>query len=104
VTLGRVLGEGMFGRTCLGTWRGGDLAVKCVRVAKESEASSFLREVAALAAIRHPNVMQFFGKWSSTYCKDSRGTDTVETLHLLDVIRRDMPQLRCALCTSDSPK
>jgi hypothetical protein len=51
----------MFGRTCLGTWRGGDLAVKCVRVAKDSEASSFLREVAALAAIRHPNIMQFFG-------------------------------------------
>lgn len=51
----------MFGRTFMGTWRGGDLAVKCVRVAKESEASSFLREVACLAAIRHPNVMQFYG-------------------------------------------
>lgn len=46
----------------MGTWRGGDLAVKCVRVAKDSEASSFLREVAALAAIRHPNVMGFFGE------------------------------------------
>ena len=35
--------------------------MKCVRVSKESEAASFLREVAALAAIRHPNVMQFYG-------------------------------------------
>ncbi|CAL8463015.1 g2549 [Coccomyxa elongata] len=61
ITLGQLLGEGMFGRTFLGTWRGGDVAVKCVRVGKESEASSFLREVACLAAIRHPNVMQFFG-------------------------------------------
>ena len=51
----------MFGQTYLGCWRGGDLAVKCVRVSKESEAASFLREVAALAALRHPNVMQFYG-------------------------------------------
>ncbi|EIE27354.1 kinase-like protein [Coccomyxa subellipsoidea C-169] len=61
VSLGQLLGEGMFGRTFLGMWRGGDVAVKTVRVGKESEASSFLREVASLAAIRHPNVMQFFG-------------------------------------------
>ena len=54
--------KGMFGQTYLGCWRGGDLAVKCVRVSKESEAASFLREVAALAAIRHPNVMHFYGK------------------------------------------
>jgi serine/threonine protein kinase len=62
IILGRLLGKGMFGQTYLGCWRGGDLAVKCVRVSKESEAASFLREVAALAAIRHPNVMQFYGE------------------------------------------
>lgn len=62
IVLGRLLGKGMFGQTYLGCWRGGDLAVKCVRVSKESEAASFLREVAALAAIRHPNVMQFYGE------------------------------------------
>lgn len=63
----------MFGRTFLGTWRGGDVAVKCVRVGKESEASSFLREVACLAAIRHPNVMQFFGKdFPLRYCQFER--------------------------------
>ncbi|CAL5223260.1 g5744 [Coccomyxa viridis] len=61
IVLGSLLGKGMFGQTYLGCWRGGDLAVKCVRVSKESEAASFLREVAALAAIRHPNVMQFYG-------------------------------------------
>jgi len=53
----------------MGTWRGGDLAVKCVRVAKESEASSFLREVACLAAIRHPNVMQFYGVHSRSHAR-----------------------------------
>lgn len=62
VILGALLGKGMFGQTYLGCWRGGDLAVKCVRVSKQSEAASFLREVAALAAIRHPNVMQFYGE------------------------------------------
>lgn len=62
IVLGSLLGKGMFGQTYLGCWRGGDLAVKCVRVSKESEAASFLREVAALAAIRHPNVMQFYGE------------------------------------------
>ena len=67
IVLGRLLGKGMFGQTYLGCWRGGDLAVKCVRVSKESEAASFLREVAALAAIRHPNVMQFYGKPSSLH-------------------------------------
>ncbi len=61
VALGRVLGEGAFGVTRVGTWRGGDVAVKAVRVGAPSEATSFLREVAALAALRHPNVVGFYG-------------------------------------------
>lgn len=68
----------MFGQTYLGCWRGGDLAVKCVRVSKESEAASFLREVAALAAIRHPNVMQFYGKTPNRYSAISLYTSTCE--------------------------
>ena len=61
VALGRTLGQGTFGVTRLGAWRSGDVAVKAVRVSAPSEATSFLREVAALAAIRHPNVLGFYG-------------------------------------------
>ena len=50
--------------TRLGTWRGGDVAVKAVRISAPSEATSFLREVAALAALRHPNVLGFYGAHS----------------------------------------
>ena len=64
VALGRTLGQGTFGVTRLGAWRGGDVAVKAVRVGAPSEATSFLREVAALAAIRHPNVLGFYGELS----------------------------------------
>ena len=61
VQLGRILGEGAFGTTYLGTWRGADVAVKCVRLSRDSEATSFLREVATLAALRHPNILPFYG-------------------------------------------
>ena len=62
VQLGRVLGEGTFGTTYLGTWRGGAVAVKCVKIKQRDEAESFLREVHVLACIRHPNVMPFYGE------------------------------------------
>lgn len=55
------MGQGMFGTSRMGTWRGGVVAVKSVRVAQESEATSFLREVASLAALRHPNILPFYG-------------------------------------------
>jgi serine/threonine protein kinase len=61
VSLEAVLGEGTFGQTFRGAWRGGEAAVKCVRIGRASEAASFLREVAVLAALRHPNVMGFYG-------------------------------------------
>lgn len=61
VQLGRVLGEGTFGTTYLGRWRGGNVAVKCVKIKARDEAESFLREVHVLACVRHPNVMPFFG-------------------------------------------
>ena len=62
VTLGAELGQGSFGTTFRGTWRGGDLAVKRVRISKPEEATSFLREVSSLACLRHPNIMPFIGE------------------------------------------
>ena len=59
--LGSVLGEGSFGTTYRGAWRGADCAVKVVRISKPDEANSFLREVEALSLLRHPHIMPFFG-------------------------------------------
>lgn len=61
VSLGPELGQGSFGTTFRGTWRGGQLAVKRVRISKPDEATSFLREVHTLASLRHPNIMPFCG-------------------------------------------
>ena len=61
VKLGRPLGKGTFGTTCMGIWRGGEVAVKSVHIEQRDEAESFLREVHVLACIRHPNVMPFCG-------------------------------------------
>ena len=61
VQLGKVLGEGTFGTTYLARWRGGHVAVKCVKIKARDEAESFLREVHVLACVRHPNVMPFYG-------------------------------------------
>ena len=61
VKLGRQLGKGTFGTTCMGRWRGGEVAVKSVHIKRHDEAESFLREVHVLACIRHPNVMPFCG-------------------------------------------
>ncbi|KAK9800891.1 hypothetical protein WJX73_007224 [Symbiochloris irregularis] len=61
VTIGAELGQGSFGTTFRGSWRGGDLAVKRVRISKPEEATSFLREVSSLACLRHPNIMPFIG-------------------------------------------
>ena len=62
VQLGKVLGKGSFGETFQGTWRGQDVAVKCVRIKSHDEASSFLREADTLSALHHPNIMQLHGE------------------------------------------
>lgn len=55
VTLGAVLGQGAFGTTYRGRWRGAEVAVKCVRVSQSSELTTFLREAEAMSLVRaHP--------------------------------------------------
>ncbi|GMH44888.1 hypothetical protein BSKO_12845 [Bryopsis sp. KO-2023] len=60
VILGETIGEGAFGTTYMASWRGADVAVKAVKIKGREDLVSFLREVEALAALRHPNVLPFF--------------------------------------------
>ncbi|KXZ55549.1 hypothetical protein GPECTOR_2g1098 [Gonium pectorale] len=66
VTIGRVLGEGEFGTTYLGSWRHAAVAVKIVRLNHAAELTSFLREVESMSYIRHPNVVPFLGACLAT--------------------------------------
>lgn len=61
LSLGHVLGEGAFGTTYEGQWRGAKVAVKCVRISSETEMTNFLREIETLSAVRHPHVVPFLG-------------------------------------------
>eukprot|EP00877_Chromochloris_zofingiensis_P011552 jgi/Chrzof1/6650/Cz19g04100.t1 len=61
IQLGNCLGQGAFGTTYRATWRGADVAVKCVRISSETEMVNFLREVECLAALRHPHIVPFLG-------------------------------------------
>lgn len=60
VALGPVAGEGAFGATHRGVWRGAECAVKVVKPGGAS-AEAFARELSALAVVRHPNVVAFYG-------------------------------------------
>ena len=42
------------------TWRGGCVAVKRVQPQTREQATTFVREVEALAQLRHPHVMQLY--------------------------------------------
>ena len=59
--VGTVLGRGSSGEITLARWRGALVAAKRVRVDTPSRATSFLREVRALARLRHPHVLPFYG-------------------------------------------
>ena len=64
VTKGEMIGKGSFGTTYLGNYDGQTVAVKCVRIEHEIEATTFVRELGALARIRHANIMMFLGTFS----------------------------------------
>jgi hypothetical protein len=51
VQKGPVLGSGAFGTTYRATWRGADVAVKCVRISNADELNSFLQEVETLSQV-----------------------------------------------------
>ena len=57
-----MIGKGSFGVTHMGTYDEKQVAVKCVRIEREMEATTFLRETSALAQLRHPNIMAFVGE------------------------------------------
>ena len=59
--VGTVLGKGSSGEITLARWRGTLVAAKRVRVDTPSRATSFLREVRALARTRHPHILPFYG-------------------------------------------
>ena len=51
----------MFGKTHLAKWHGARVCVKCVRVESCQDQVSFFREIEALSALRHPNIVPFVG-------------------------------------------
>lgn len=60
VVLGEVIGRGTFGVVHRATWRGGVCAVKRMTPRSHEQATTFVREVEALALLRHPHVMQLY--------------------------------------------
>lgn len=60
VNLGSIAGEGAFGATYRGIWRGAECAVKIVKPEGNS-AEAFARELSTLALIRHRNVVNLYG-------------------------------------------
>lgn len=61
VFLGEKIGQGTFGSVYRSLCRGGFCAVKCVSPHSDDEGVNFVREVEALAQVRHPNVMAMYG-------------------------------------------
>ncbi len=60
VSLGVIAGEGAFGATHKGIWRGAECAVKIVKP-EGTSAEAFARELSTLALVRHRNVVNLYG-------------------------------------------
>ncbi|EAL64569.1 hypothetical protein ACTFIW_002076 [Dictyostelium discoideum] len=69
---GQVIGEGYFGEVRKAVWKGAVVAVKILHrnsfrnTDGNKEENVFLKEVAILSILRHPNVLQFLGVCSET--------------------------------------
>jgi hypothetical protein len=61
VELGERVGAGASGETSRGRWRGLDVAVKAVRIARPVDLECFLREVTCWSALDHPGIVRFRG-------------------------------------------
>ena len=59
--VGALLGKGSSGEITLARWRGALVAAKRVRVDTPTRRTAFVREVSALARIRHPHILPFYG-------------------------------------------
>ncbi|KYQ91892.1 putative transmembrane protein [Tieghemostelium lacteum] len=68
---GNIIGEGYFGEVRKAIWKGAMVAVKILhrnsfRNTDNTEENVFLKEVAILSLLRHPNVLQFLGVCSES--------------------------------------
>lgn len=62
ISLGPQIGSGGFGVVFKGTWRGIDVAVKCLKgEVREDELSVFMHEVNVMSRLRHQNILLFVG-------------------------------------------
>uniref|UniRef100_H3GC06 Protein kinase domain-containing protein n=1 Tax=Phytophthora ramorum TaxID=164328 RepID=H3GC06_PHYRM len=64
VKLGRCISRGGFGLVFTGTYRSRPVAIKKIRVNKDAEADQieqFIREIALMAILRHPRIVEFIG-------------------------------------------
>jgi len=63
LTLGKQIGDGVYGTVFIAKWRGVTVAVKKLKVKQNRQKilDEFKNEVAILAKLRHPNVLLFMG-------------------------------------------
>lgn len=64
IDLGEIAGQGSFGVTRKGVWRGVDCCIKMVAPPSSDDPRSieaFARELITMSLIRHPNVVSFYG-------------------------------------------
>ncbi|KAG2791019.1 hypothetical protein Pcac1_g492 [Phytophthora cactorum] len=64
VKLGRCISRGGFGLVFSGTYRGRQVAIKKIKVNRETEGSQieqFIREITLMAVLQHPRIVEFIG-------------------------------------------